>query len=67
MGTIGQAWGIGKKRFGENWKWKIELFDWLVGSVVGFGTEIWRWKRWEGYKEDIRGRYLELTESYRSI
>lgn len=45
MGTRGQAWGIGKKKFGGNWKWKIELFDWLVGSVVDFGAEIWRWKK----------------------
>jgi len=25
----------------------MKIFEWLVGSVVAFGAEIWRWKEWE--------------------
>lgn len=27
MGMIGQVWGIGKRKFGEDWKRRMELFD----------------------------------------
>lgn len=40
MGMMGQVWGIEKRRIGGDWKRRMELFDWLVGSVVGFGAEI---------------------------
>lgn len=50
-------WGIGKRRFRGNWKTKMELFDWMVGSVIRFGAEIWGWEEWEkverDYKKDI--------------
>jgi len=39
------VWGIGKRRFGKNWRRKIWLFDRLV--MVGHGIEIWRWKERE--------------------
>lgn len=44
MGVMGQVWGIGKRRFGGNWKRRMELFDWLVSSVVSFRAEIWGWR-----------------------
>lgn len=47
MEVMSQVWGIGKRRFRRNWKRRMELFDWLVGSVLGFGAEVWGWKEWE--------------------
>lgn len=44
MGVLGQVWGIGKRRFGGDWKKRMNLFDCLVGSVVVFGAEIWGWR-----------------------
>jgi len=40
MGVMGQVWSIGKRRFGGNWDKRMKIFDWLVGSIVGFGAEI---------------------------
>lgn len=57
MGVMEQVWGIEKRRFGRDWKRKMELFDWLVGSVVGFGAKIWRWKEWEKV-ERLQERYM---------
>lgn len=42
--AMGQVWGIRKRRFGGDWGRRINLFDWLVGSVIGFGAEVWGWK-----------------------
>jgi len=56
MGVMGQVWSIGKRRFGGDWDKRIKIFDWLVGSITGFGAEIWGWKEWEklkGYRKDI--------------
>lgn len=47
MEVMSQVWGIGKRRFRGNWKRRMELFDWLVDSVLGFGAEVWGWKEWE--------------------
>lgn len=47
MEVMSQVWGIGKRRFRGNWKRRMELFDWLVSSVLGFGAEVWGWKEWE--------------------
>lgn len=44
MAVLGQVWGIGKRRFGGDWERRMKLFDWLVGSVIAFGAEVWRWK-----------------------
>jgi len=41
MAVMAQVWGIGKRRFGRDWRRRVKLFDWLVGSVVGYGAEIW--------------------------
>lgn len=51
------VWGIGKRKFGEDWKRRMELFDWLVDSVVGFGVEIWGWREWEKV-ERLQERYM---------
>lgn len=33
--------GIGKRRFGSDWRKRIWLFDRLVWAVVGYGVKIW--------------------------
>jgi len=38
---MGQVWGIGKRRFGKDWKRRMWMFDRLVWTVVGYGVEIW--------------------------
>lgn len=51
-------WGIGKRRYRENWGRRIWLFDKLVWSVVGYGVEIWVWKERE-VMERVQDRYLK--------
>jgi len=41
MEVMGQVWSIGKRRFGGDWGKRINIFDWLVESVIGFRAEIW--------------------------
>lgn len=33
-------WGIRKRRFGRDWKRRMELFDWLVG-LIGWCGRLW--------------------------
>lgn len=35
----------------------MELFDWLVSSVVSFRAEIWGWRKWEEM-ERLQERYI---------
>jgi len=49
--------GIGKRRFGKDWRRKIWLFDKLMWTVVGYGMEIWRWKEREAV-EKIQEKFL---------
>lgn len=37
MKVMRQVWGIGKRKFGEDWRKRICLFDKLVWTVVGYG------------------------------
>jgi len=55
--VMGQVWGIGKRRFGKDWKRRIWLFDKLVWTVMGYGVEIWEWEQSEGM-EWLEERYL---------
>ena len=57
MGVMGQVWGIGKRKFRGDWERRIKMFDWLVGSVLGYGAEIWGWKEW-GEIERVQEKYL---------
>lgn len=38
--VMGIGWGIGKRRFGGDWKRRIWMFDKLIWSVISYGTEI---------------------------
>ena len=44
MAVMRQVWGIGKRRFKDNWARRLRLVDLLVWPVLGFGAEIWGWK-----------------------
>jgi hypothetical protein len=52
-----QVWGIGKRRYGNDWGRRIWLFDRLVWTVLGYGVEIWGWKEREEV-ERLGERYL---------
>ena len=55
-----QVWGIGKRRFGNNWMRRLRLFDLLVCPVMGFGAEIWGWKERERM-ERVQERFVRCT------
>ena len=42
--VMGQVWGIGKRRFKDDWRMRVWIFDLLVLSVLSYGVEIWGWK-----------------------
>ncbi|XP_051167789.1 uncharacterized protein LOC127285695 [Leptopilina boulardi] len=58
--VIGQVWGIGERRFKDDWKRRVWLFDVLVWSVMSYGVEIWGWKE-RGKLESMHERYLRWT------
>ena len=55
--VMGQVWGIGKRRFKDDWKMRIWLFDSLVWSVLCYGVEIWGWKEYKKV-ENLQERFL---------
>lgn len=44
MVVMKEVWGIGKRRFGGDWKRRMWLFDRLVCTVMMYGAEVWGWK-----------------------
>ncbi|CAD6216275.1 GSCOCG00011331001-RA-CDS, partial [Cotesia congregata] len=54
---LGQIWGIGKRKFGNDWARRVWLFDRLVWSVMSYGVEIWGWRGREEMKR-VQERYL---------
>jgi len=57
VSVMGLIWGIGKRRFGKDWKRRVCLFDRLVWTVVGYGVEIWGWREREKI-ERMQERFL---------
>jgi len=55
---LGQVWGIGKRRFGRDWKRRVGLFDTLIWTVLSYGVEVWGWKEREEM-ERLQERYLK--------
>ncbi|XP_076659971.1 uncharacterized protein LOC143363245 [Halictus rubicundus] len=55
--VMGQVWGIGKRRFGNDWGRRIWLFNMWVWSVISYGVEIWGWREWE-VLERLQERFL---------
>ncbi|XP_046142799.1 uncharacterized protein LOC123988066 [Osmia bicornis bicornis] len=55
-----QVWGIGKRKFGKNWKRRIWLWDKLVWTVIAYGAEVWGWKEWKEI-EGLQERYTRWT------
>ncbi|XP_043468318.1 uncharacterized protein LOC122502364 [Leptopilina heterotoma] len=58
--VMGQVWGIGKRKFKDDWKRRIWLFDVLVWSVMSYGVEIWGWNE-IGKMERMHERFLRWT------
>jgi len=44
---MGKIWGLGRRKFGGDWRRRLWLFDRLVWMVLSYG-EIWGWKEREG-------------------
>ena len=51
------VWGIGKRRFKNDWKMRTWMFDSLVWSVLCYGVEIWGWKEYRKV-ETLQERFL---------
>ena len=54
--VMGQVWGIGKRRFKDDWRMRVWMFDVLVWSVLSYGVEIYRVGKsvgvWRAYRRD---------------
>ncbi|KMQ84979.1 myb-binding protein 1a [Lasius niger] len=47
MGAMKQVWGIGQRKFAEDFKRRMWMFDLLVKNILMNGAEIWGWKEYE--------------------
>lgn len=55
--VMGGVWGIGKRKFGDDWGRRLWLFDRLVWPVMSYGVEVWGWVGREAV-ERLHERYL---------
>ncbi|KAL6418256.1 hypothetical protein ACFW04_012239 [Cataglyphis niger] len=55
--VMSQVWGIGKRKFKNDWRRRLWLFDKLVWTVMGYGVEIWGWRERKEL-EKLQKRYL---------
>lgn len=39
-----QTWSIGERLFKEDFERRMKMFNALVGSVMLYGAEVWRWR-----------------------
>ncbi|XP_043481252.1 uncharacterized protein LOC122510560 [Leptopilina heterotoma] len=58
--AMGQVWGIGKRRFQDDWKKRVWLFDALVWSIISYGVEVWGWSE-IGKLESMHEKFLRWT------
>ncbi|XP_043464490.1 uncharacterized protein LOC122499949 [Leptopilina heterotoma] len=58
--VMGQVWGIGERRFKNDWKKRVWLFDALVWAVISYGVEVWGWGE-IGKVESLHERFLRWT------
>lgn len=40
-------WGLGERRFRDDFKRRMMLFKYLVLEVIMYGAEVWEWKERE--------------------
>ena len=56
--AMAQVWSIGERRFRDNFKIKMAMFDSIVKGILMYGTEIWGWKE-RKVIENIQMKYLK--------
>lgn len=58
--VLKQVWGLGERRFRDDFKRRMMLFKYLVLGVIMYGAEVWGWKEREKL-ERIQKRYVKWT------
>ena len=56
--AVGKIWSLGERKFKEDWRKRIRIFDAMVKSVICYGAEIWGSKEWKEV-EKIQDKYLK--------
>lgn len=56
--VMGRMWSIGERRFRNNWKLRMRLFDAMVKGIVMYGVEIWGWKE-QTEIERLQEKYMK--------
>lgn len=56
--VMGRMWSIGERRFKNNWRWRMRLFDTMVRGIVMYGVEIWGWKE-QREIERLQEKYIK--------
>lgn len=45
-GIMGEVWGIGERRFKNNFRLRMSMFDALIRSGMLYGCEVFGWTAW---------------------
>ena len=43
--VVGKIWSLGERKFKEDRKKRMRIFDALIKSIMCYGVEVWGWKR----------------------
>ena len=55
---LGKTWSLCGRKFRDDWRKRVKLFDALVKSVISYGAEIWGWREWKEL-EKIQNKYIK--------
>lgn len=58
--VLQQVWGLGERRFRDDFKRRMMLFKYLVLGVIMYGVEVWGWEKGKNWKE-YKKRYIKWT------
>ena len=56
--AMAQVWGIGERKFRDNFKIRMLMFNSIVKGILMYGSEIWGWKE-RKIVESVQLKYLK--------
>ena len=62
MKKLPEVWGIGERRFQNNYKIRAQMFDSLIRNGLLYGAEIFGWKEWDSI-ESVQRKFIKWTLS----
>lgn len=55
---MGKLWNFGERRFKDDWKLRMKIFDTMIQGIMTYGVEIWGWKE-QKVLEKCQEKYIK--------